>query len=256
MGVKDTFNTINTSIRTFMMVCIAALLGSAGFVTYERFEGERRKLFAAEEALAAATEDLEVANQEITRQAEEIMRLDTAMRLLKVDSRLARIEVLDQTKPEDSEIVKTKIRFIELAPDGEAISDAKEFTIDGDVLYIDNWTVKFEDKFVEEADIARGTSLTLFRRIFGEHQTPNEGFMIDEIGSMPQAYLRGGQPSEFEEEIWSKFWEFANDREKAAEKGIRAAHGEAVSVKTQPGMKYEIQLRASDGLTLKAIGDS
>ena len=51
-------------------------------------------------------------------------------------------------------------------------------------------------------------------------------------------------------QIWSQFWEFANDREKAASKGIRAADGEAVSIKTQPGKTYRIVLRASDGLSI------
>ena len=88
------------------------------------------------------------------------------------------------------------------------------------------------------------------RRVFGEDQKPNDGFVLDEVGSMPQAYLRGGEPSDFEREIWSQVWEFANDREKAAAKGIRAAHGEAPSIKAKPGQVYQISLRASGGLSI------
>ena len=43
------------------------------------------------------------------------------------------------------------------------------------------------------------------------------------------------------------FWSIANDKAKAEEKGIRAAHGDAVSMKVQKGKTYKVQLRASDG---------
>ena len=91
----------------------------------------------------------------------------------------------------------------------------RQFRINGDVVYIDNWVVKFDDKYVERAEIDRSTSLVLFRRIFGENQTPNEGFAIDAVGSRPQAYGTDNQMSEFEKQIWEEFWTIANDEAKA-----------------------------------------
>ena len=64
------------------------------------------------------------------------------------------------------------------------------------------------------------------------------------------AYSRGGVPSEFEKQIWSDFWNIANDEAKAKELGIRAAHGEAVSIKAEKGKTYKVLLRASDGLSI------
>ena len=58
------------------------------------------------------------------------------------------------------------------------------------------------------------------------------------------------QMSDFEKQIWSEFWTIANDEAKAKELGIRAAHGEAPSMKLQKGKSYRIQLRASDGLSI------
>ena len=78
-------------------------------------------------------------------------------------------------------------------------------------------------------------------------------FSLDEIGMRPQAYSRGGELSEFEKEIWSKFWDFANDKNKAEEMGIRAANGEAVSIKIRPDMSYMLQLRASGGLSIEPV---
>ena len=103
---------------------------------------------------------------------------------------------------------------------------------------------------MQDADLERGTSLVLFRRIFGEMQQPIDGFPLDEIGSAPRAYLRGGKMSDFEKKIWDDFWAIANDPARAERLGIRAAHGQAVSMKIQKGKSYRVQLRASDGLSI------
>jgi hypothetical protein len=126
----------------------------------------------------------------------------------------------------------------------------------GDVVYIDNWMVKFDDKYVENGDIARGTSLCLFRRIFSEQQVPNEGVSLDEVGMRPQAYASGGELSEFEQRLWKDFWEIANNPTRAAEMGIRAANGEAVNIKVRDGKTYMIELRASGGLSIRPSPDA
>lgn len=57
--------------------------------------------------------------------------------------------------------------------------------------------------------------------------------------------------TEFERQLWSEFWEFANDPQRAAEMGIRAANGEAVSIQVREGKVYSISLRASGGLSIE-----
>jgi hypothetical protein len=145
------------------------------------------------------------------------------------------------------------LQFIELSPKGDPISPPKHFELPGDVIYIDNWVVKFDDEYVEHADIQRGTSLCLFRRIFSEDQKPTEGVSLDQVGMRPQAYGRGGQMSQFERDLWKDFWEFANDPAQAAKMGIRAANGEAVSIKVREGKSYAIELRASGGLSIRPM---
>ena len=120
-------------------------------------------------------------------------------------------------------------------------------------MYVDNWIVKFEDAYVEQADIERGTSLVLFRRIFSEKQQPSEGVSLDEVGMRPQAYGRGGVLTDFERKLWGEFWEFANNSKKAAEMGIRAANGEAISIQVREGMSYQLKLRSSGGLSFQPI---
>ena len=61
--------------------------------------------------------------------------------------------------------------------------------------------------------------------------------------------------SEFEQKLWTEFWEFANDPVKASEMGIRAAHGEAIAIKVKEGRYYNIELRASGGLSVKPVAN-
>ena len=183
---------------------------------------------------------------------EKIARLDTALRLLKVNHRLARLTAVDQTLDTSGEEdqLYSIVEFEELNDDGQPIDEPRQFRIKGDVVYLDNWIVKFDDKYIEQSDLDRSTSLVLFRRIFGEFQNPNDGYLIDESGVRPTAYARGGRMSEFERKIWNDFWNIANDPAAARDLGIRAAHGDAVSIKVQKGKSYRVMLRASDGLSI------
>ncbi len=187
---------------------------------------------------------------EIKQQAEEIARLDTSLRLLKVDHRLARLTALDvRTDPDTGETI-SEVEFVELDAAGQPIDKPRTFRITGDMVYVDNWVVKFDDELVEQAALDRSTSLVLFRRIFGEEQTPADGYELDPAGKRPAAYAATGEMSEFERRIWEDFWEIANDKSQASDLGIRALHGEAVSIKVQKGRSYRLDLRASGGLSI------
>ncbi len=56
--------------------------------------------------------------------------------------------------------------------------------------------------------------------------------------------------SPLERDIWANFWEYANSPNKARQAGVRAVHGEAPSIRLQPGRKYKVELRASGGLSI------
>ena len=127
----------------------------------------------------------------------------------------------------------------------------RKFEIEGDRIYVECLVAKFDDKYVEQADLDRATAICLFQRIFGEYQEPHEGFELDPIGSSPTSYARGGKISEFEQQIWNDFWNLASDREKAASLGIRAAHADAPSIRVRKGMTYELELRATGEFTLR-----
>jgi hypothetical protein len=258
---------LNSAARTMLALFIVAAVSYGGWYGYKTYNSKELAMVRVEEDLASAREELNKANTllkekdqaieslkvDVELKQKEIERLDTAMRLLKVDHRVARLTVLDQAQDDDGKVI-TRLEFQELDEQGQPLDAPRQFDIPGDVVYVDSWVVKFDDKYVEQADLHRATSLVLFRRIFGEQQKPLEGVVLDESGGRPKVYGQTGKMSDFERKIWSDFWSVANDEAKQIELGIRAAHGEAPSIKVQKGKAYRVELRASAGLTITPEG--
>ncbi len=288
-GVVETVSTFNSVARTILALAVVSIVGGGGWWGYRAIEAGKREALQRDEALQEARAELEglsgklaqnerllaareqevrdrdarIRDQEmridsLDREVQEgrhrIEQLQTTMRLLTVDRRIARLTVLDQAAdPATGEIVST-VEFVELDDRGEPLDEPRVFPIRGDVVYVDNWVVKFDERYLEDADELRSASLVLFRRIFGENQEPVEGHVLDRVGARPRAYSAGAPLSDFERRIWEDFWTIADDPQRAGALGIRAAHGEAVSMKVRKGRSYRLQLRASDGLSIVPDG--
>ena len=272
-GIMESLSTINSFLRTLIALVVVGGVGAGGwygYTTYNAKEIEARKkteaLAAAEKSLSDARQELNQAQADVARQADEIRakdseiaalaanvkKLETALYYLKVDHRVARFTAVDQSKDDATGEIATLIEFVELNDEGQPIDTPRQFRIQGDTVYIDGWVVQFDDKYVEQADLERGTSLLLFKRIFGSGQKPDDGFPLDEVGSAPRKYARGGKMSDFEKKIWDDFWNIANDPAKATALGIKASHGVAPYMKVHKGTTYKIQLRASGQPSLVA----
>ena len=259
---------LNNLLGTILALAIVGTLGIGGWIGLRTYYAEKWALEEAKDKLARQevevkqlTEDLQARGQEILALNEdlkvkqrEIQRLDTAIRLLKVDHRIARIEVLSQQGSAATGDLATTFRFLELDGEGRSIEKPRTFTIKGDLVYVDGLVIKYKDELVQRNDPLRGTSAFLFRRIYGESQNPKDGFALDPTGSQPAAYRTGGKISGEEQEIWDHFWEYANDPVRAAKAGVRAAHGQASYTKLMPGRRYRVELRASDGTSIVPEG--
>jgi hypothetical protein len=257
------FAAVNNLASALVSLAILAALGFAGWYVVRTYLGEKWEREAIQAKLAdrelkvqtlsheldASKAEISSLNQDLEAKRQEIQRLATALRLLKVDHRVAQIDVLSQQGSEKTKDLMTKFSFTELDSSGKPIETPRVFVIKGDVAYVDAFVVKFSDESVEVGDPLRSTSLCLFRRVFGELQRPKDGFDLDRVGAQPTVYRTGREPSEFEREIWSRFWDYANNPEEAQKKGIRAAHGEAPSQQLRPGKRYKVLLRSSSGLT-------
>lgn len=256
-GMIESISTLNSFVRTILAVAVlggASVGGYVGYNTYfaAKIEAEKKsqELEAAKKDLAARDEQIVKLGRDIETLNQKVEKLDMALRLLKVDHRVARLTVLDQGKDPNTNEEYSQIEFVELDDSGAQIDKPKRFKILGDMVYVEYWVVKFDDKYVEEADIERSTSLCLLQRIFGEKQKPIEGFALDEVGTRPAVYGRGREPTEFENKIWSDFWNIANNPDRARELGIRANHSDAPGYRVKAGKAYKLELRASGGLTI------
>jgi hypothetical protein len=237
--MSNTISSLAGIVRGLVSLAILGLLAAGGWLIYSTYH-ERAEL----------DRQLQEKTAEVERLTKENQRLDLALRLLKVDHRVAEIMVLDQSHEEGR--TRTKFQFVELAKDGSPLGEKKVFTIEGDTIYVDAWVIKYSDALVEAGDPLRSTSVCLFRRVFGEYQEPSEGFPLDATGSRPSVYSQGNELSPLERDIWANFWEYANNPGKAKLAGLRAAHGEAPSIRLEPGKRYRVELRSSAGLSIVA----
>src|SRR5204862_5920567 len=115
----------------------------------------------------------------------------------------------------------------------------QNFTLPGDVVFVDAWTVKFDPERVGEGDPLRGKTLVLLNRVYTDHMRPADGFRIDTPGAIPPGYA-AGDIGRFEQQLWANGWEIASDRHRAEEMGGRVAQGEADYKPTQIGQTYEL----------------
>ena len=200
---------------------------------------------------AAQAERVKQLNAEIEEKNKRIRSLEAALRLLKVDYRLARIEILAQDTAPDGGVT-TRLRFTEVDGDGQPLGEGQEAAVNGRRVYVESLVVKFEDDYVEGGDFLRGTSVCLFTRAFGESQAPEDGAPLEVAGRRPRVYAGDEQPDPFYDDLWARFWEYANDPEAARARGVRAIHGEAPFLEVAPGKTYLLELRASGGLSFRA----
>ena len=246
-------------LNVVALLILGGLVGVVGWWTNHyrnSIQEHERGIAAREERIADLNADLEAQVAEL-RRAEVKLRevsekndeLELRNRLLRLDHRLARVEVVEQQ--ETPEGVVTHVRFIELGPGGKPAGSPKELEVRGRFLYLESQVVKFSDEYVESADPLRGTSICLFRRVFGEQQRPMDGLELDPVGASPGVVTGDNVRLIEHAELWQRFWDYANDPELAREAGVRAVHGEAPFTELRPGKSYRVELRASGGLSIQ-----
>jgi hypothetical protein len=247
---------VNYLLRTVVLAALAGL----GYLGYEQvvtvLDGHRAEVAEREleirelnTQLSARDERIDDLEEDVAERDARIEELDTAMRFLKIDHRLARLSVLGQVRGADGR-TETQVRFEELDRDGQVIGETAEYSLPGRVAYIESLVIKFGDDYVEQGDIWRGSSICLFRRLFAETQSPEEGFPLDQVGERPLPYTDDRAP-DLVSQLWMRFWDYANDPSEAAAVGVRAIHGEAPFIELREGSSYLIELRASGGLSLR-----
>jgi hypothetical protein len=194
---------------------------------------------------AAALAELEALNADMTARLsahrEMIERLGRSRRL-------AHLEVTEQRPATDGSVRETDLLFVELDERGRDLAH-QTFTIPGDVVFIDAWTVQFDPQDVARGHPLRGRTLILLRRVYSDLIAPASGIPIDTPGAVPPAYA-GSDAARYEQRIWEHFWEVATDAELAEAMGVRVAQGVAVYKAVATGDRFRLTVDDAGGMTL------
>lgn len=252
MAVMESIKTMNSVIRTLLVLGVAGGLGYGGYVGYEQYVKPGFQAQQAIEELAELREQFKTTQADLERTRKENDRLQTSLKLLKVDRRLAQLKVLEKTTNDEGEPVLL-VRFTELDQDGMPVGAERDFELRGDRFYIDCWVVKFQDKYVEQADALRAASLCVFKSIFGDLDGPAGAQPLDVASSGAPGVYRDDRQLEFERKIWEDFWNVSNNPDLQDSLGIRASHGEAIYVHAEPGMTYNVSIRSSGATSLEPV---
>lgn len=162
--------------------------------------------------------------------------------------RIAHLFVESQRTDERGRAIDTDVTFVELDDQGAELA-RQQFTVPGDVLFVDAWTIKFNHRGVAEGDPLMGRTLVLLRRIYSDRLAPKDGLPIDTPGAIPPGYA-ATDAGRFEKKLWENFWALASDARLADELGVRVAQGEAVYKPVRAGQRFELLADAAGGLSL------
>lgn len=149
----------------------------------------------------------------------------------------------------------TTIKFVETARDDKLKKILeKEYTIAGDIIHFDALIVKFGNKMVMDG---KTRALYLWRRVYGEKMTPEEGFVIEQPGTEPQRYsdLLKALPIKQSKMFWSNIWDLANDPKKLKKHDIEAIYGNAVYSRLRKGLIYVFKVSPTGQVYPEVVPD-
>lgn len=186
---------------------------------------------------------------QLKQQERRIKEQEAVINRLTSENRVAEVIVTDQQ--EVNGVTETTLLFVEYARDGREMLP-KVLKVKGKIAHINALVIKFDQEHVKVNDKLRGKSIALFYRVFGDQEKPADAPRIDTPGRIPDFY-RGVDPqvSEFEQKLWSKFWQLVEDEELRKEEGVRVAQGEGPWGPFEVGKIYTITLDTNGGLNIR-----
>ncbi len=219
--------------RGLLKILFLAVLVAAGSLAVNRY-------------LSHTAEDEELAEKRLQNR-----QLLEAVDRLTAERRVAQLLVTDRTVGRDG-VPRTTVLMEEYARDGSALPPAR-FTLVGTEAHLDATVIRFDHGLVESNDPMRGHSMALFTRIYGDHQPPADGAVVDGPARIGQLD-RGLDPrvSAFERDLWAQFWHLADDPAYRRRQGVRAAAGQGVWFPCDPDRLYTVTLEADGGLSLNS----
>ncbi len=144
-----------------------------------------------------------------------------------------------QSQERDAQgVLQSTIRFVQTAAGNpKQIVSEQLFTVPGDVIHFDALIVKFTDEYVKDG---KERALYLWRRIYGETDTPAGGQQIEIPGSSPERYYAISKSLRLKDRdiFWEAVWDLANNPEALSQYGIKAVFGNAIYSRILPKKVY------------------
>lgn len=168
---------------------------------------------------------------------------------LTADSRVAEVLVTDVKHDAKTKKAYTTIKFLEYDTKLNPL-EPRYFTFSGNVIQFQSMVIRFDDFYVKKGHPLKGKSAYLFMKAFMLTDKGAETFEITRINEIPSGYEAADVKNNFEKKLWTKFWEYALNPEKAGKVGIKNAQIEAPGTKFIPGKIYTIKIEHDGGLRI------
>ena len=204
---------------------------AAGFLLWQQFSG----------------------NRTIEQLLNENLELKTAITNLSQEEQIGYAKVLSQETREGQ--LFTKILFVEADPeDFTKHILRKEYEIQGDVIHFDTLIVTFGSELVMDG---KERAMYLWRRIYGEKQTPEQGFPIETEGKPSPRYTQLCEKLSIEDGqlFWDEIWQLSNNPKRLEKIGIKAVYGNAIYRQLKPGLIYIFKVSSTGSLYPEIIPD-
>jgi hypothetical protein len=184
---------------------------------------------------------------------EENEGLRDAITNLTDERQIGYAKVLDQ-ETRDGQLY-TKLLFVEVDPEDYTRQILKkEYEIQGDVVHFDMLIVTFGTDLVKD-----GTerAMYLWRRIYGEKMTPEQGFPIETVGVPSPRYTQLSEKLSIEDRqlFWDEIWALSNNPKKLENLGIKAISGSEVYRQLKPGLVYIFKVSNTGSINSEIIPD-
>jgi hypothetical protein len=170
---------------------------------------------------------------------------------LEADSRVAEVLVTGVNYNEIDQETYTTIKFLEYDSTGQPL-EPKYFTFSGNIIQFQSLVVRFDDRFVRQADALKGKSAYLFWKVFMLDGEQTQEYVITQVNAVPEGYQLDPPEDPVESRFWMSFWEYALDPRRAQLEGIKNAQIEAPGTMFVPGNIYTIKIEHDGGLRIDA----
>ncbi len=172
---------------------------------------------------------------------------------LTAESQIGYAKVLEQFERDGKRY--TRLLFVETEREDPRKTILKrECEIEGDIVHFDAMIVKFRAPLVMEG---QERAIYLWRRIYGEHMKPEDGYPIEEPGREPLRYRSICHELSLDETklFWEEIWKLSNNPDQLHQAGIQAVYGNVVYQNLQSGLIYIFKIGDTGDLYIEVIPD-